>query len=75
MLWLQMTAMINESPELALPSSGTELQELHTQEKQLSEEKAFMEEVNKETNLQELYQLLCKLANILCVCYGFRWQR
>ena len=70
-----MTAMINESPELALSSSGTELQELHTQEKQLSEEKAFMEEVNKETNLQELYQLLCKLANILCVCYGFRWQR
>ncbi|XP_050270747.1 protein MADS AFFECTING FLOWERING 5-like [Quercus robur] len=41
----EMAAMINESPELALPSSGTELQELHTQEKQLSEEKAFMEEM------------------------------
>ncbi|KAL4653076.1 hypothetical protein ACB092_01G276000 [Castanea dentata] len=41
----KMAAMINESPELALPSSGIELQELHTQEKQLSEEKAFMEEM------------------------------
>ena len=63
-----MAAMINENPELALPSSGTELQELHTQEKQLSEEKAFMEEVNKETNLQELHRLLCSLANLLSVC-------
>ena len=70
-----MAAKINESPELALPSSGTELQELHTQEKQLSEEKAFMEEVKKETNLRELYQLLCNLANLLGLCYGFRWQQ
>ena len=74
-LWLQMAAMIMENPDFASPSSGAELLELHTEEKQLSEEKTFMEEVNKETNLRELHHLLCSLANLLSVCYGFRWQQ
>ena len=67
--------MIMENPDFASPSSGAELLELHTEEKQLSEEKTFMEEVNKETNLRELHHLLCSLANLLSVCYGFRWQQ